>query len=191
MHENLGAVLGDYMTEYFDELNRAMTFLGQHPKTKFIGQGVLYDDHALFRSMVDVPMDKRLELPVFENTQFGISIGLALEGWIPVNIYPRFDFLLSAADQIVNHLSVMRQVSYGGFKPRVITRVSVGATWPLNYGLQHCQDHTEAFRLMCKDEIEIVSLIEKEQVYPAYHYALVREDSKPTILVEYGSLYYD
>jgi len=173
----------DYMGDYFSELERTMEFLGTQEKVRFIGQSVVWDGHALFKSMTTVPVEKRLELPVFEDFQFGMSIGLALAGWIPVNIYPRFDFLIIAANQITNHLANLRLVSDGGYKARILTRVSVGAIDPLHPGPQHCQNHTEAMKLLCRGEIEVVELNHKNQIYPEYHRALTREDAKPTILV--------
>src|SRR3954464_9599625 len=114
-----------------------MEWMGQQPKVRFIGQSVAWDGHALFKSMVKVPADMRLELPVFEDFQMGLSIGLALEGWIPVNIYPRLDFLIIATNQLINHLTNVREVTAGKLRPRVITRVSVGATEPMHPGPQH------------------------------------------------------
>lgn len=178
------------MADYFDELNRTMEWVGQQPKVRFIGQSVVWDGHALFKSMKQVAMDQRLELPVFEDFQMGMSIGLALGGWIPVNIYPRSDFLIIACNQLVNHLTNVRTVTRGKLKPRVITRVSVGATEPMHPGPQHSQDHTEAIKLMTRGEIEIVELKSMEQIFPAYQRAITRDDAKPTILVEYANLYH-
>jgi len=177
--------------DYFNTLKETMNWLGKQPKVRFIGQSLRWDGHALFKSMTDVPMECRLELPVFEDFQMGMSIGLALEGWIPINIYPRMDFLIIAANQLTNHLANIRQVSNGGYKPQVITRVSVGATTPLYPGPQHCQDHTEALKLLCRNEITVVELKKKEQIFPAYHCAVNRIDCKPTILIEYAELYHE
>ena len=47
---------------------------------------------------------KKIELPVFEEVQMGIAIGLAMEGYLPVTCYPRFDFLILAMNQLINHL---------------------------------------------------------------------------------------
>ena len=178
------------MVDYFSELIRTMEWLGKQDRVKFIGQSVEWDGHSLFKSMVKVPLNCRLELPVFEDFQMGMSIGMALEGWIPINIYPRFDFLIIATDQLINHLVNIKQVSDGKFKPRVITRVSVGSIDPLYPGPQHCQDHTEALKLLCRNEIEIVCLKEKEMILPEYQKAVLRDDFKPTILIEYADLYH-
>jgi pyruvate/2-oxoglutarate/acetoin dehydrogenase E1 component len=44
----------------------------------------------------DINTKKRLELPVFEDVQMEMSVGLALENFLPVSTYPKFDFLLLA-----------------------------------------------------------------------------------------------
>src|SRR5262245_51601061 len=105
---------------YRSELIRAMEFLAQDARTIFLGQSVSYPGNAIYNTLEKVPADKRLELPVFEDFQMGLSTGLALEGWIPVSCYPRFDFLLLAANQLVNHLDKMRHMSSGAMQPRVI-----------------------------------------------------------------------
>lgn len=175
---------------YLTELDDAMYWLSQQEKTIWIGQSVKWAGHSLFSSMTRVPVEKRIELPVMEDFQFGISIGLAMAGFIPINIYPRSDFLVIASNQIANHLANIRLVSDNKRKVKVITRVSVGGTTPMHPGLQHCQDHTEAIKLMCRSEIDIVELKNKNDIMPAYQYAYQREDIKSTILVEYMDLYH-
>ena len=178
------------MGDYFDALKETMEWMGKHPRVRFIGQSCVWDGHALFKSMPTVPMEKRLELPVMEDFQMGMSIGLALEGWIPVNIYPRSDFLIIASNQLANHLANIKITTEGKISPRVITRVSVGGTTPMHPGIQHCQDHTEAIKLITRGEVEVVELRKKEDILPAYQHAVHRVDAKPTILVEYMDLYH-
>ena len=176
--------------DYFQALDDAMAWLGQHEKVRFIGQSCRWDGHSLYKSMTKVPMEKRLELPVMEDFQMGLSIGLALEGFIPINIYPRMDFLIISANQIANHLSNVCCVTDGKLRPRVITRVSVGGTEPMHPGIQHCQDYTEAIKTISKGYIEVVELKNKHDILSAYQHAVLRDDSKPTILVEYMDLYH-
>lgn len=130
---------------YYEQLTEAMTNLAKHPKTVFVGQNMLYPGQKMHASFSGVPMDKRIEFPVAEDFQMGFCTGLSLEGYIPICCYPRIDFMLLAANQLVNHLDKMT-----GLKPKVIIRVAVGSTKPLNPGPQHTQDHTEAFSLMLK-----------------------------------------
>jgi pyruvate/2-oxoglutarate/acetoin dehydrogenase E1 component len=131
---------------YFLELTKAMTMLAQDERTIFVGQNMRYDGQRMHDSFSGVPMERRIEMPVAEDLQMGFCTGLALEGYIPVCVYPRIDFMLLACNQLVNHLDKME-----GFRPKVIIRTAVGSTKPLNPGPQHTQDHTEAFSLMLKN----------------------------------------
>jgi pyruvate/2-oxoglutarate/acetoin dehydrogenase E1 component len=125
---------------------------------------------------------------VFEEVQMGLSIGLAMEGYVPVTCYPRFDFLLLAVNQLVNHLDKMEEMTRGSFKPRVIIRTSIGAKVPLNGGLQHTQDHTEAFRKLL-DNVDVILLDDKNKIAETYEKALNRDDSKSTLIIEIGESY--
>ena len=176
--------------DYFGELTNAMTWVSEQNKTMFIGQSVSYEGHALYKSLMNVPQAKRLETPVFEDFQMGLCIGLALEGWLPISIFPRSDFLILASNQLANHLSNVRLISDNKRKVRVLIRVSVGSTSPMHPGLQHCQDYTEAIKIMCKNEIDVVELKDKHDILPAYQKAVLREDVRSTILVEYMDLYH-
>src|SRR3990167_9571398 len=133
---------------YFDEITKAMALLAQHPKTLFVGQAVRYDGQRAHATFKDVPMDRRIEMPVCEDFQMGFCTGLALEGYIPVCFFPRWDFAILAANQIVNHLDKIPLL--GGFRPKVIIRTAVGASSPLDPGPQHTQDYTRQFADMCK-----------------------------------------
>lgn len=162
------------MKTYFEEIRNGQRLLAAHPKTLFIGQSVRYEGHALFKTMQEedgtpiVPFDKRIELPVIEDFQMGFCTGMALAGYVPVSIFPRWDFLLLAANQLVNHLDKIPLV--GDFCPKVIIRTTVGAKFPLNSGWQHTQDHTAAFRLMLKT-VEVLEINSKWDAMPAYQRA--------------------
>ncbi len=171
---------------YLSEIQQAMKMLADDSRTIFLGQSVRYPGQAMHKTLELVPMEKRIEMPVIENFQLGHSIGLALEGYIPVSVFPRFDFLLCAADQLVNHLDKIPLMS--GFRPKVIIRTSVGATEPLNPGPQHCQNHTEAFKCMLKT-VEVIELFFADQVMPTYEYALHCKNS--VLIVEHGQRYLD
>jgi pyruvate/2-oxoglutarate/acetoin dehydrogenase E1 component len=174
------------MGKYFDELKRSMDYLGKHPDTFFIGQAVQYEGTAMTNTLKDVPEEKKLELPVCEDLQAGIANGLALAGKIPVSIFPRWNFLLLATNQIINHLDKIPMIS--DYRPKVIIRTGVGSERPLHPQYQHVGDFTDAFRLMCKN-IEVIRLVESYHIFPAYKKALERTDGQSTILVEYGDFY--
>lgn len=119
----------------------------------------------------------------------GISIGLALEGFIPVSVFPRYNFLIVAANQLVNHLDKIANMSQGKLRPKVIIKTMVGSIRPLNAGVQHSSDFTAAFRSLLTNNVVVEDLTEPEMIFPAYKQALEREDGKSTLLVEYGDFY--
>ena len=80
--------------KYFNELKRSMNYLAKQRKTLFIGQAVEYPGTAMYNTLTDISKSKKLELPVAEEMQMGITLGLALNGLIPISIYPRWNFLL-------------------------------------------------------------------------------------------------
>jgi pyruvate/2-oxoglutarate/acetoin dehydrogenase E1 component len=171
--------------KYFSELKKAMSLLAEHPKTIFIGQAVEYEGTGLYDSLKHLPSNKRIELPVAEYFQTGLANGMAIEGIIPVSTYPRWNFLLMGADQIVNHLDKFKTMSNGKLQPKVIIRVAVGSERPVDPQCQHKGNFSDAFRLMLKNT-EVIELIEPEDILPAYEKALNRTDGVNTILVEFA-----
>lgn len=155
-----------------------MSELALDTRVVFLGQGVRDPGTFMSTTLTHLPMRKRIEMPVAEEMQMGMSIGLALVGFIPISIYPRWNFLLLAANQLTNHLDKMR--------PHVIVRVGVGSSKPLDPGPQHTSDFTESFRLMMPNT-HIERLECATDVETAYRSALQR--SGPSILVEAADLY--
>lgn len=172
------------MPTYFDQLCAAMEMVARNERAIFLGQAVEAKGTGMSASFANVPRHQLLELPVFEGTQMGLSIGLALDGWLPISVYPRFNFLICAMDQLVNHLDKIPL--YSGFRPRVIVRVGVPTAVPLDPGPQHLGDFSEAFRLMFKT-VKIVELSETGKIIPSYREAMGYDGS--TILVEYTERY--
>jgi pyruvate/2-oxoglutarate/acetoin dehydrogenase E1 component len=151
---------------YSEELTKAMTWLGQKSDTIFLGQSVLYPGNAVYKTLQGVPREKLVELPVAEELQMGISLGLALTGKTVISIYPRFDFLLCAMNQLVNHLDKLEDFTHGEYKARVIVRVGVGSTSPLYPGVQHCGDYSNALRKMLK--MEVINLLYPAEILSVY-----------------------
>jgi len=174
--------------KYFEELKRAMDFLASHEKTIFIGQAVAYPGTAMTNTLKDVPKQKLYEMPVTEEMQMGVSTGLGIDGWIPINIYPRWNFLLLSVNQLVNHLDRLPHISNDGYKPKIIIRTGIGSERPLHPQHQHIGDFTEFFKNILEN-IEVIRLEEPEDIFPAYKKALNRKDGRQTLLVEYGDYY--
>ena len=163
-----------------------MEWLGEQPDTIFIGQAVEYAGTAMTNTLKDVNPSKLMEMPVNEDMQTGIANGLALNGYTPISIYPRWNFLLLGVNQLVNHLDKIPMIS--DYTPKVIIRTGIGSERPLHPQYQHIGDYTEAFEKMLNN-VEVIRLDEPEQIFEAYQKAYNRTDGKSTILVEWGDYY--
>jgi len=173
---------------YFDELKRSMDWLSAQSDTIFLGQAVSVPGTAMSNTLRDVPETKKLELPVFEDTQMGISLGMSLAGYRVVSIFPRWNFLLCATNQLVSHVDRYPAITSGLVNPGLIIRTGVGSERPLFPGHQHVGNMSKAFRLMLTT-VDIIELQEPHDVYPAYQLAYQRTDGKSTLLVEFGDYY--
>ena len=174
--------------KYFEELKKSMHFLSKNKKTIFIGQAVEVPGTAMSNTLQGISSKKLVELPVAEEMQMGMTVGLALNGEIPISIYPRWNFLLLAMNQLINHLDKINIMSNNGFDVKAIIRTGVGSQRPLHPQYQHIGDFTDAVKKMCTS-IDVIKLNEPEDIFPSYKKALNREDGKSTILVEFGDYY--
>lgn len=176
----------DQQHRYFQELTATMAMLGQRPNTLFMGQAVKYPGTAMFRSLEGVPDSKKLELPVAEDMQLGMALGMSLEGVLPICIYPRINFLLLAINQLVLHLDKLPVYSNGGYMPKVIIRTAVATDQPLNPGAQHLGNFAHQLSQMLA-YVRVVEVISPDKVMPAYERAARLAWS--TLIVEYMDLY--
>ncbi len=170
---------------YFNTLCQAMTILAEQPNSIFLGQAVTYEGTAMYNTLKHIDINKRLELPVFEDTQLGMATGLSLIGFLPVCIYPRINFLLLAMNQLVLHLDKI-PIYGNGFKPKVIIRTAIATPEPLDPGPQHLGDFIIPLELMLTT-IKVVDLKSTYYIKSEYKNAVKREDS--TLLVEHLSMY--
>lgn len=178
------------MGNYLNELKRASRFLGEKSDVIFIGQNAIYPGSTMCKTFVDeVPSNKRIELPLFENTQMGISIGLALAGFVPVSLFIRPNFLLYAVGVLTNELDKLPIITRGKTRPKVIIKTMNGSVRPLDPGVQHRGDYTDLFRGAHFTNIVVVRLDEPEQIFESYRQAYERQDGKSTILIEWGDYY--
>ena len=168
---------------YKKEIIRSMKLISKNKKSIFIGQSVAVPGNLLFSSLKDVPKNQKLELPIFEETQMGIAIGLALNGFLPISCYPRFDFFILSLNQTVNHIDKLNQISSNEFNPFVIIRVMVGSKKPVNAGIQHTMDYSKELRQMLK-YIDVIQLKDSKEVYRSYNKVL--KEKKNTVFIEYN-----
>jgi pyruvate/2-oxoglutarate/acetoin dehydrogenase E1 component len=174
-------------TPYLDNLTEAMKLVMDDPKTIFIGQQIVYYGNPMSKTIEGLPKERMIETPVMEETQMGMTMGLAMTGHRVVSFYPRWDFLILAANQLINHLDKLEAMSDGDWKPNVIVRVGKGSDKPLDPGHQHKADYTEAFEKMLTN-CTITKLDNYDKILPAYEKAI--SEGGIHILVEYPELYY-
>lgn len=165
-----------------------MLLASSYDEVIFCGQAVAYEGTAMRKTLMGIPQDKLIEFPVDEDFQMGFCNGLALASYVPVCIFPRWNFLLLATNQIVNYLDKLEELTEYAITPKVIIRTAVGSEKPLHPGIQHIGDYTNAFRLLLKN-INIVSLNKKEMILDEYKNALDPSNKKSTILIEHSDLY--
>lgn len=172
---------------YRDELVKAMTTLGQHPKTCFVGYNCRYGKAG--GTLEGFPEERLFEMPLAENLMCGAAVGMSLDGWLPVIWLERFDFALCAADALVNHLGRIGELSEGIHRPAAIIRVAVGnSRTPLFTGRTHTQDFSEAFERM--RAFDVIRLSHASFIEGCYKYALDEAiKGRSTMVVEYRDLY--
>lgn len=168
---------------YAEALTDAMHWLAAKPDTLFLGQAVACDGTGMSASFKGIDPDRLIELPVFENTQLGMSLGLALAGYVPVSVFPRWNFLMAAMDQLVNHLDKIPLISE--YRPKVIIRTAVGSVHPLDPQWQHKGDFSDPVKQMLKT-VRLERVETPSQVVLAYQHAYHRKYS--TIVVEISDL---
>jgi pyruvate/2-oxoglutarate/acetoin dehydrogenase E1 component len=182
--------MGVVLMKYKNELIKSMSFLGKKKDTIFLGQSVLYSGNAIYNTLTEVPLRKKIELPVFEDVQMGMSVGMALNGFVVITCFPRFDFLICAMNQLVNHLDKIRKMSRGEIRPKVLIRTSIGSKKPLDGGPQHTQNYTDEMKKILS-EVKVVFLNKPGIIFSSFKSAYEDKNSHSYLFVEHGDFYND
>jgi len=170
---------------YKDEIKKAMNFLGEDPKSLFIGYGVKEGTKG-GGFFADINEEQLIETPVAEGLMLSMAIGLSMEGYKPVVFYERMDFIMNAMDALVNHLDKIAEISKGEFMPKVIIRCVIGGKAdPFFTGLTHTRDYTEALRHLVK--FYVVKLNSPDDIESVYKQAY--ETNKSCIIIEEKDMY--
>jgi pyruvate/2-oxoglutarate/acetoin dehydrogenase E1 component len=171
---------------YKDTLTKYMTELGEKDNTIFIGQQIKWQGNPMSSTVSNVPVDKLIEVPVMEDTQMGMSLGLAMSGKTVITFYPRWDFLICATNQLVNHVDKIGLMSNGEWKPNMIIRVGKGSDKPIDPGHQHKNNYLEQFKTMCPNII-FWEIKDSKDVDIAYTNAI--QNGGIHVMAEYPELY--
>jgi pyruvate/2-oxoglutarate/acetoin dehydrogenase E1 component len=171
---------------YKDSLTNMMTKLGEMDNTVFLGQQILFPGNPMSGTLINVPKEKMIELPVMEDSQMGMSLGMAMTGKFVITFYPRWDFLICAANQLVNHVDKIELMSNGQWKSNIIIRVAKGSEIPLNPGPQHRGNYFNEFQSITQT-IKFFDCLTVEDIENAYNHAI--NEGGITLINEYPEKY--
>lgn len=157
---------------YINEVSKGMQLLADDSRTLVVGQAVDYKGHCLTKHAEYWDKARRIEMPVAEDFQTGFALGLALDGNIPVSIYPRCNFLVHGLGQLLNHLDKWQLM--GGGNPHVIIHAVVGSASPLDPGHQHRANWSQQIKAMAEN-INVMELLYPYQIVPAFERAIKEE----------------
>jgi pyruvate/2-oxoglutarate/acetoin dehydrogenase E1 component len=177
--------MSDKPSPYKDSLINAMTYLGNKDNTVFIGQQIVYPGNPMSTTLINVSKHKMIEVPVMEETQMGMSLGMAMTGKTVISFYPRWDFIVSATNQLVNHVDKYELMT--GKKANILIRLGKGADTPLDPGHQHKGSYINEFKSLCPN-ITFYDLVDYNSIIDSYVNAY--EQGGVHVLVEYPELYF-
>lgn len=180
--ENLPEFSDVQDTTFKKAINESMTEIGKL-NSVFIGYNV--KNGNAMGTLAGVDDSQKIETPVAENLMTGIGIGMSFEGYRPVIYYERHDFMMVAADAIVNHVNHIERISHGEYKVPVILRSVVADSGPFYSGPTHSQDFTDGFKNLVSFPIYVPST--GKEAVQVYKKAIT--SSRPCMIVEKKSCY--
>jgi pyruvate dehydrogenase E1 component beta subunit len=115
----------------------------EDPKVLILGEGVT-DPKGIFGTTLagyqDFP-DRVIETPLSENMITGACLGMALEGWKPVLVHARCEFIMLSMEHLVDTIAKWRAV-HRGRRFSLVVRALVGRGWGQG------PNHSQAFHAM-------------------------------------------
>lgn len=132
---------GPHETGYGEAIREGFVhLLSRHREVFTIGQG-LWSPWYVGNSMTDLDKlfgkDRVIDTPVSELACTGAAVGAALCGYRPVVIHPRMDFMVLAADQIINQAAKWHHMLGGQARVPVTIRAIINRGG--EQGAQHSQ----------------------------------------------------
>lgn len=168
---------------YKEGIIKAMEDLGKKKDTVFLGEGLI-NAGRIYGTLNGVDIKKCIEFPIAENLIVGSAIGLAIEGYKPVVVFQRMDFMTIAADAIINHLSLIPKMSGGKVSLPVIIRAIIGSRDKgFDCGMQHNKDLTDMFKPW------IFTVLLKKGMDIPHYYSIAYSSLDPVLMIEDRDLY--
>jgi pyruvate/2-oxoglutarate/acetoin dehydrogenase E1 component len=167
----------DYLFEYMDKINNMENSI-------FIGQQIVFYGNPMSKTIDFQNKTKFIETPVFEETQMGMSLGLSIDDRFVVTFYPRWDFLICAANQLINHVDKFELMT--NKKIHMIIRVGKGSDKPLDPGHQHKGNYINDFKNMTQNII-FFDCVDIDSLKNSYEFSI--KNKGVYIINEYPELY--
>lgn len=163
-----------------ESITQELCYLSKQKHTIFLGENIV-NAGRIYGTLNGIPMSKCTEMPICENLIAGAAIGLALTKYHPVIIFQRMDFMLLAADAIINHMSLIPKMSGERVKLPIIIRAIIGShKVDFDVGPQHNHDFTELF----SPYVKTIRYSPNRGIY-----AWAWRQNKPVMIVEDKDLY--
>lgn len=179
----------NFNLKYFEQLQASMSWLGKKSDTMFIGQAVGVPGTGMYNTLNGmVDKSKLYELPVVEEMQMGMSLGLSLSGKVVISIFPRWNFLLCGMNQLVNHIDKFPAMAPNWKKKNLIIRTSVGSERPLFPQYQHIGDYSDMVKNMAPT-IKVIKLNNPDEILKSYKDAYNAPSGTVSLIVEFGDFY--
>ena len=128
-------------TNYGEAIREGFVYLLEnYPEVFCIGQG-LWSPWYVGNTMTDLDQifgrERIIDTPVSELACTGVSVGASLFGYRPIMVHPRMDFMVLAADQIINQAAKWSLMLGGQASPAVTIRAIINRGG--EQGAQHSQ----------------------------------------------------
>lgn len=128
-----GGAEGERVLSYTEAIREALAVAMAHDPAVFVMGQDVDAPPAMFGTTRDLARDfgpsRCFDTPLAEAAMMGVAVGAALEGMRPVFMHNRPDFLLVAADQLLNHAAKFRMTFGGKVHVPLVVWACTGRGW--------------------------------------------------------------
>jgi pyruvate/2-oxoglutarate/acetoin dehydrogenase E1 component len=176
------------MRTVLEALNEGMhACLAESEKVYFLGEDILDPYGGAFkvaRGLSSQYPQQVITTPVSEAGMVGIAVGMALRGYRPIVEIMFGDFLMLAADQLINHASKFRWMSNDRVQVPLVVRTPMGGG--RGYGPTHSQTlEKHMLGVPGMRIVAVTALMDPAELLRS----VVFEDDDPVLFVEHKALY--
>ncbi len=160
-----------------------LAILDRDPKAIILGVGVNDGAKYIFgttKLAAEKYPDRVIETPLSETMLTGAIIGMAADGWHPVLVHARADFLYLSAEHLLNTAATWRMIHGTGCP--ITVRAIIGQGW--GNGPQHTKAPLEMFDVL---GLKVFTPANQDGITRAMNWAVKRD--MPTVIFERRSLY--